>query len=458
MRTGIIVLLLCSLLGCGGMKDWIHPEVDKAFTGQTFTAQQLQQDLDYLVATMSRRHPVFEQYVDSELFTAQVERLRAQLKDDMTRKQAFAVFGQLTPYFNDGHSILFPLLAEFTYAEEAGVQTFPFGVNVRDGKIRLARSYQRRDDQKTLAAGSEIISINGHATSEIIARLTPLSHGESPALRESMLSLLFHYWLFAVFDVKGNIQLAVKDNGQTTTLTLRNDQQWERAGAAQDDNELTFISPQVAYLRIDSFDVDTEQAAYDAFIDASFEQIRQQDAQTLIIDIRGNTGGQSDAGVQIIQYLTDKPVPQGSVAIEKLNSDTNGWFGYRGEPGEVIELSVESDGMIDPVDPSLQFKGDVWVVIDRMSYSAAILFATTIQDNQLGKLIGEPTGGYANQTGNLTPYYLPNTRLLMLAPARYIVRPSGNRAKQPVMPDVELTDEALADPLTWFKMHPLPST
>ncbi|MAJ71057.1 MAG: hypothetical protein CBB67_012230 [Alteromonadaceae bacterium TMED7] len=456
MRTGIIVILLCSLLGCGGMKDWIHPDVDKTFTGQTFTAQQLQQDLDYLVATMSRGHPAFEQYVDSEQFSAQVERLSAQLKDNMTRKQAFAVLGQLTPYFNDGHSILFPLLAEFTYAEEAGIQTFPFGVNVRDGKIRLARAYQRRGDQKTLAAGSEIVSINGHAASEIIARLTPMSHGESPALRESMLSLLFHYWLFAVFDVKGDIQLALKDNSKTTTLTLLNDQHWERAGAGQEDNELTFITPQVAYLRVESFDVDTEQGAYDAFINESFKQIRQQKAQTLIIDIRGNTGGQSDAGAQIIQYLTDKPVPQGFVAIEKLNSDTIGWFGYRGEPGEVIELSVESDGMIEPVAPSLQFKGDVWGVIDRMSYSAAILFATTIQDNQLGKLMGEPTGGYANQTGNLTPFYLPNTRLLMLAPGRYIVRPSGNKAKQPVMPDVRLTDDALADPLTWLKTYPLP--
>lgn len=265
-----------------------------------------------------------------------------------------------------------------------------------------------------------------------------------------------HYWLFAVFDVQGDMQLTLAHNGVVTDLSIVNGDEWQRAGKGQGDNALEFIAPQVAYLRVDSFDVDTEQDAYDSFIEKAFAQIHQQQAQTLIIDIRGNTGGQSDAGAQIIQYLTDKPVPQASVAIEKLNRDTNGWFGYRGEPGEVIELSVEADGMIEPVEPTRQFKGDVWVLIDRMSYSASILFATTIQDNQLGKLIGEPTGGFANQTGNLTPFYLPHTRLLMLAPGRYIVRPSGNRLKQPVMPDSQLSDEALLDPVAWFKANPLP--
>jgi hypothetical protein len=456
MRTGILLVALCSLVGCGGMKDWIHPDVDKRFVEQTFTEQQLQADLDYLVATMTDRHPAFEQYVEEDKFTGQVERIRAVLKNGMNRQQAFYELAQLTPFFNDGHSILFPLLAEFSFAEEAGIQTFPFGVTVREGKIRLARSYQRQSDDTLLAAGSDILAINGHSATDIIARLTPLSHGESPALRESMLSLLFHYWLFAVFDVQGDMQLTLAHNGVVTDLSIVNGDEWQRAGKGQGDNALEFIAPQVAYLRVDSFDVDTEQDAYDSFIEKAFAQIHQQQAQTLIIDIRGNTGGQSDAGAQIIQYLTDKPVPQASVAIEKLNRDTNGWFGYRGEPGEVIELSVEADGMIEPVEPTRQFKGDVWVLIDRMSYSASILFATTIQDNQLGKLIGEPTGGFANQTGNLTPFYLPHTRLLMLAPGRYIVRPSGNRLKQPVMPDSQLSDEALLDPVAWFKANPLP--
>ncbi len=36
-------------------------------------------------------------------------------------------------------------------------------------------------------------------------------------------------------------------------------------------------------------------------------------------------------------------------------------------------------------------------------YTAAILFASTLQDHGLAPLVGRPTGGHANQTGNMMP-------------------------------------------------------
>ena len=368
----------------------------------------------------------------------------------MTRKEAFSIFAQLTPYFNDGHSILFPALAETTFIEKQGLQTFPFGVNVRDGKIFLLRSYSREEGNRSVPKGAQITSINGHTAKHILATLTPLSHGETPQLRESMLSLLFYYWIYAVFDVKGDITLEYINNEVEETIVLANNDKWQRDKNQPRDYELQILNNDIGYLRIASFDVDGDEDNYAMFVEDSFAELAQKGVKKLIIDVRGNTGGQSDAGAEVIQYIIDKPVSQASVAIEKLNTDNNGWFGYKGKPGETIELNVKDDGIIQPIDANKRFNGDVIVLMDRMTYSAGILFVTTIQDNNLGRLAGEETGGFANQTGNLTPFHLPNTKLLMLAPARYIVRPSGDKRKQPVVPDYVLTGNAMSLPDKWL--------
>ncbi|MCX4287574.1 MAG: S41 family peptidase [Clostridia bacterium] len=45
------------------------------------------------------------------------------------------------------------------------------------------------------------------------------------------------------------------------------------------------------------------------------------------------------------------------------------------------------------------------------SFSAAKDFAMLIQDNRLGKVVGEPSANAVNGYGEVTYFYLPNTGL-----------------------------------------------
>ena len=66
-------------------------------------------------------------------------------------------------------------------------------------------------------------------------------------------------------------------------------------------------------------------------------------------------------------------------------------------------------GFADDVAADTRFKGRVAVLIDELTYSAGILFATTMQDHKLATVVGRPTGGFANQTDNMMPTRLPAT-------------------------------------------------
>ncbi|WP_299362782.1 S41 family peptidase [Winogradskyella sp.] len=430
------LMIITVIVGCSsGIESWIDDDVDEKFINQTFSKKALAEDLDYLQEQMPAIHPVFEKKTDQKEIKSQFESFRDQIKNGMNRKDFFRLIGKINPYFKDGHSFIFPLLAEGTYAENNGQHLFRFGVSVNGQSLYINRTYTHKTNGKIIKKGTKILSINDIQTGSILNELSEYGHGETANLRMHMSTLLFRYWLCAVYDWKGEFLLSLEYKGEQNNIVISNPNNWESKQDKLGDNWLEVLPNQIAYLRLGTFDVD-EDSSYEDFIRESFAEIRRKKLSKLVIDVRGNTGGQSDAGAEVIKYLTDKSLNQASSAIEKLNKENNGLFGYKGEPGEIINLDVIEDELIEPVEISKRFKGETIVLIDEMTYSAGIVFATTIQDHKLAKLVGQPTGGHANQTGNMTPFYLPNTRLLVLAPSLYITRPSGDRSNRALQPDV----------------------
>ena len=438
-RIAALFISMAVLNGCSsGIESWIHEDVDEEFTNQIFSERALKEDLDFLHKQMLAINPVFDKKTDKQEIKSQFESIRSQIKDNMDRKDFFRLIGKINPYFKDGHSFIFPLLAEGTYGEDKGQHLFRFSVSVNNQSLYFNKTYRHNTNGETIKKGSKILSINDRSTKSILNELSEYGHGETANLRMHMSTLLFRYWLGAVYDWKGEFTLLLEFEDEKTNIVITNPDSWESEEDKKGEYWLDILQNQIAYLRLGTFDVDEDSDYYD-FIEESFAEINRKNLAKLIIDVRGNTGGQSDAGAEVIKYLTDKSINQASSAIEKLNEESNGLFGYKGEPGEIIELDVIDDELIEPAEASKRFNGKTILLIDEMTYSAGIVFATTLQDHKLAKLIGQPTGGHANQTGNMTPFYLPNTKLLVLAPSRYITRPSGDQSNSPLQPDVILT-------------------
>jgi hypothetical protein len=443
--TVFLTATLLSLAGCGGMESWIHKDVNSSFTENKFSKQELAADLAYLKKHMAERHPAYPEFIDQQAIDNKYAFIESQLKDGMTRQEFFRSAGKINPLFNDGHSFIFPLLAETSFDKKSGHKMFPFKLTVNGGRLYLEHSYARKSDPIRLDKGTEIISINGVFSSDLLNELQSYSHGETEELRKHMGTLLFSYWLNALWDFKDHFHLRIKTQQQQMSLELTPLDQWEITDGQVQDNWFRVLPQNIAYLRLGTFDVAPASADYSELIQTSFTEIAEKRIDKLIIDVRGNTGGQTDAGAEVISYLTNTTVHQSAKATEKLTQETNGLFGYKGKPGETIELDVLNAESIKPADKHLQFGGKAVVLINEMTYSAGIVFATTVQDHQLATLMGQATGGHANQTGNLVPFYLPNTKLLVLAPSRYIIRASGSHKKQPVQPDIPTDYQAASE-------------
>ena len=111
---------------------------------------------------------------------------------------------------------------------------------------------------------------------------------------------------------------------------------------------------------------------------------------SLIIDIRSNGGGKYGVVDSLMDFLTDKPYKYCSKSYE---APFNGYGS--GAPREV------ACDVIQPFNAKERFQGKLYVLIGPDTFSAAITFATILQDYGLATLIGEETTDTASYCANI---------------------------------------------------------
>lgn len=439
----VIVSLLLSVLllsGCTGAHLDIFPELENpALMQQKIAPELLHQDIDALVAGVKLRHPDFAGYADEVALYQQIAELKANITVPMTRVEFFRHIGQLSHLFQDGHSFLIWPYQELDALREQGAKPFPFLVKLSANGVFVAKNYQYQNQQ--LPAGSQLISINGVAVTDIFANAQRYVGGETAALRQAFVAERLPFLLWAVYGFIDQFDIEYSHLGKTQRLLIDNQQSWQ-VNQTQDidtNADITYrrLNDATGYLEVTSFDVEPD--VFSDQLKAAFSQIAQDKVSALVIDIRHNTGGNTDTATELASNIANKPFRLVSQMTEKLNAENRGVFGYKGDIGEII--SSEWHDYVKPNASVNHFKGNVVVLIGPVSYSAAIVFATTVQDNQFGILAGKATGGFANQSAQGNLFNLPHSQLRAYVATRLLVRPSGNSAVSAVIPGLPVADK-----------------
>jgi C-terminal processing protease CtpA/Prc len=156
--------------------------------------------------------------------------------------------------------------------------------------------------------------------------------------------------------------------------------------------------------------------------------------------VRQNGGGDDDMWMQgILRYIADKPYRWASRYEKKV---TPGHVDAGQKVGDIVHGSI--DRMIQPqLDDPLHYRGKVYLLVGRQTYSSAVLFSNTVQDFKFGTIAGQ--GGIVRtaQSGGIQSFTLPNSGLAVTAPRFILTRPSGETTPTFVEPDVSVTDDPL---------------
>lgn len=142
-----------------------------------------------------------------------------------------------------------------------------------------------------------------------------------------------------------------------------------------------------------------------------FSQVKEKNIANIAIDLRQNGGGDSMVIGEFLRYLN----------IEKYNE-----FGSKVRYGKFV-LNRGSKVIVNKKYEDLLFNGKVYVLTSNSTFSSAMMFSVIIGDNNLGKIIGEPSGNKPCSYGDILQYQLPNSKLAFSTTYKYWIRPDTSK-------------------------------
>lgn len=347
-----------------------------------------------------------------------------------------------------------------------------FGGRFLSLKVRWIDStlYCVEDREGLIPVGAELIEYNGHALDSLFeeVKLFAMQEGDSEVGKIRITEAIFPQICPMLALTKAENQLLVRfplrDKSDLITYPGRTAKYMRKNAPKRKNDHWESLSidaeSDVAVLRIGSFNWKST-SHYHRFLKKSFRTIEREDVQTLVIDIRDNTGGKADRAEIIYSYLNGSPInmPEYIIAKQSEISRERNHKIYRGLTRFIInnfykkneevqhfrtminmkDAEVDTFFYKDPEPPSnkYRFKGDVLLLMNGKSGSASVNFASGFRRLGLGPIVGEPCLGPISGTwGNPGIYRMPNCGLkVFLSTIRFGADGTFDVARESLQPD-----------------------
>ena len=457
-----ILLRLITLLVAGGLVSVIPGR------GATYTPEQVRHDLRFLYDTLQASHYDLFARVSRETYEREYRRAHDAIDRPMDELGAYRILQPFVALAGMGHcNIGLPFQAAYVpYVMEGGT-VIPFDLTFAGDEAFIWRNYS---DQPELVPGTRILAINGEPVATVLENIGRFVSGDSPYLKRTNIELGAFprlYWL-AHGEVRKFVLTIQPTDRVPASLevaavpAMRFEQQAAANRPLVDSSrEMRFLG-EVAYLRPGAFlnhqsagDLaahDTfEKGEFMQFLDAAFRDIRAQQPRSLIIDLRGNPGGDNSFSDPLIAWFADRPFRFCSRFDVKTSQVTKDfWAGVTDtklaglrqaivahENGERFAADIP---LVEPRRADERYRGRVYVLVDRFSYSNAVVVAAMVQDYRFGVIVGEATADVPSTYAAAHSFNLPHTQLTVLYPKALMVRPSGETSTEGVRPDHEVAD------------------
>lgn len=202
--------------------------------------------------------------------------------------------------------------------------------------------------------------------------------------------------------------------------------------------------------------VDVERPIFKDYLRLMFDSIQNQGIKNLIIDLRYNPGGSTLLCLQMLYYLSERTdlkdfTKMYSLSSFQLQTDPEKYDNFiksfelknkfNPEIGKLYPNGfLNCDSLLFerienpkspyyiPIDRKV-FKGKIIILANYGTGSAAALFTTLLQDNNIAVVIGTSVGNNAIGATSFHPYKLPNSKLSGSVATGYLVRPNPTKGK-----------------------------
>jgi carboxyl-terminal processing protease len=333
-----------------------------AFTNTVFSQSLSSQERDRaMIMLRTARDDIRKNYYDPNFrgidLDARTKLAEERVKQAKSNGEVFGIIAQMLLEFNDSHTVFLP--PQRTSRIEYGWQMQTFG----DNTYVLAVKPKSDAEAKGLKPGDKVIKIDGIAPNRanlwvyqyLYTALAPRqmvnmevqSPGEQPRMLEVKAKVK-----------SGKQILDLVDNTFDVNALLREEAEESRLN----EHTAVELTNEIGIWRMPLFDLTSDG------VDDRVDKIKKY--KTLILDLRRNGGGAVETLQRLIGNLIDREITIGNLKMRK-----------------------ESKPMLSKVRKDGGFKGNLIVLVDSDSGSAAEVLARVVQLEKRGTIIGDRTAG-----------------------------------------------------------------
>ncbi|UCG27013.1 MAG: hypothetical protein JSV24_08535, partial [Bacteroidales bacterium] len=299
---------------------------------------------------------------------------------------------------------------------------FPLRIRLIEDLVLAAGSYT---ESEQVPRGSVLREINGKPINEIIREMIANYPADAmnPYFKRKAVERRFPMIYARRFGFPENYTIVYVQPGRTApdTLTLcpaNNDS--VRAVVFKNFNnpELWMhLIPEknTMVMRIETFIYYDRVPYFTHFIDSCFNVIHEKKVKNLILDLRGNDGGDPFCAAPLLSYLEPEPLP------------------YFAEPYGKYSMLADSIPRAERA-----FNGNLYVLIDGRCFSTNGHFCSLLKYHKIGTFVGTPGGStYKCNAGRNTNIILKNTRIMLyFGRSTFAAAVQGMDKAKPIMPDI----------------------
>ncbi len=415
----IILCLLSALIlyYTGFFGSYVDVE---AADSKHYSRKELVQDLKQIERTIMDENPLI--FADRKELKSDFQKTYDLIEDEMTELEFYRLINPLIVNVNCGHTNLY-ISEALEKNRDKKAKFFPLQVTLLDDELFILE-----DDQKSgIKIGSQIKSINGLSSKEIITKLIKNISGDGNG-EEKQRYIISQYFNSRFYDFVDNSDTFkvkyLNEDGLGLTANLRAEENssynltsWSLHFAGYRDGNYydSQIFNDYALLDLNVFMQEDEK--FDAFLEEFFLELKERQISNLIIDLRGNFGANPFMSKTLLSYL--------------VNEETE----YFTDDLPFLQRLL---GFNDPIKAAENnFDGKVILITDGANFSTAAHFAAFFKYNKLGITIGSETGGSYICSDSSKDMVLKNTRMrLHYSTLAYELAVEGLPENAGIKPDI----------------------
>lgn len=432
--------------------------VQGVFSQEMLTRKQMIQDIDVMVYGINYSHVDPYHYRSREEWDSFVKEMKSGLPDSLSTFGFWRKTEQLLVFMNDAHTRTYPSKYREEYVARGGL-FFPFNIQKKDGGYYPLQNF---GNNLQADASRRIISINGISMDTIYSAMTKQCGKELDFLDERAICNSFPYYVWKVYGWEPPYSIVYSDSEvpvMTEGITYEQLNKEDVPSPKKEVCSLSFPNEASALITITDFDTKT-RSYYRKFYRRTFRELNRRGIKKLVIDLRGNDGGDDRYCEDMARYFADKPFRISSRTLWKVTPEFRKNFELMYIPGilrwakflygineHAGAIRKTKDGAVavvehkehKPFRSALKHPKKVYLLIDNDTFSAGSMFAAMVKDYRLGTLVGQPTGNLSSFYADpLIWYMLPNSKITFQVSTSLNIRPDGKLDNESIIPDIVL--------------------